>query len=60
MSECQEKARDMMSPGMENDTKKMEKVEATLVNCMSKTVDDHIKLLKPMEGRIRDALKNFK
>jgi hypothetical protein len=60
MSECQEQARDQLAPGMENDAKKMAKVESTLINCMSKTVDDHIKLLKPMEGRIREALKGFK
>lgn len=60
MQECQEKARDMMSPGMENDPKKIQKMEDTLINCMSKQVDHHITLLKPMEGRITAALKNYK
>lgn len=60
MSECQEKARDYMTPGMENDPKKMAKVESVLIDCMSKTVDEHIKLLKPLQERIAGALKNFK
>ena len=60
MQECQEKARDMMVPGMENDPKKMAKVEGVLIDCMAKQVDEHIKLLKPMKERISATLKNFK
>ena len=60
MQECQEKARDMVTPGMENDSRKMAKVETALINCMKNQVDDHIKLLKPMKDRITTALKNFK
>jgi hypothetical protein len=60
MQECQEKSRDMMVPGIENDAKKMAKVEDVLINCMSKQVDEHIKLLKPMKERIAAALKNYK
>ncbi len=50
----------MMVPGIENDSKKMAKVEDVLINCMSKQVDEHIKLLNPMKDRITAALKNYK
>lgn len=56
MQECQEKARDMITPGGQVDSK----IENALINCMSKQVDEHIKLLKPMNNRISGALKNFK
>lgn len=56
MSECQDRARDLMKPGMENDAKQMNKVEDALIGCMSKTVDEYIKLLKPMKERIRVQL----
>jgi len=57
MSECQDKARDMMKPGYENDAKQMAKVEDYLINCMSRTVDEYIKLLNPMKERIKVQLK---
>ncbi|CAJ1969944.1 unnamed protein product [Cylindrotheca closterium] len=60
MQECQEKARDMMYPGIENDARKMTQVEDALVKCMGQQVDEHIKLLKPMKERIVSALKSFK
>jgi bacterioferritin (cytochrome b1) len=60
MAECQERARDMLQPGMENDARKMAKVEDTLLQCISKTVDEHISMLQPMQDRIKSALKDFK
>lgn len=60
MQECQEQARDMIQPGMENDPNKMAKVEQALISCMSKQVDEHIKLLRPLKDRITAALKNYK
>ncbi|KAL3910562.1 MAG: hypothetical protein SGILL_007647 [Bacillariaceae sp.] len=60
MQECQEKARDMIKPGMESDPNKMAKVENALIDCMGRQVDEHIKLLKPMKDRITAALKNYK
>ena len=51
MQECQEKARDMIRPGTENDPTQVSKVEQALISCMSKQVDEHIKLLKPMKDR---------
>lgn len=56
MQECQEKARDMIAPGGEVNSK----VENALISCMSQQVDEHIKLLKPMSDRINAALKNYK
>ena len=59
MMECQDKAKDMMYPGIENDAKKMGKVEDALLSCMSQTVDSHIGLLKPMKQRIESQLKSL-
>lgn len=59
MMECQDKAKDLMYPGIENDAKKMAKVEDTLLGCMSKTVDTHIGLLNPMKQRIQSSLKDL-
>lgn len=47
----------MMQPGYENDAKKMAKVEDKLIACISKTVDSHIALLKPMKVRVISQLK---
>ena len=60
MGECQEKARDLMTPGFENDARKTAKVENALINCMAKTVDEHIALLNPMKDRIISSFKQFK
>jgi predicted transglutaminase-like cysteine proteinase len=60
MHECQERARDMITPGTENDPSKMAKVENALIACMSQQVNEHIKLLQPMKERITAALKNYK
>ena len=60
MGECQEKARDLMTPGFENDARKTAKVENALINCMAKTVDEHIALLNPMKDRIIASFKQFK
>jgi hypothetical protein len=57
MMDCQDLAKDLMSPGIENNPSKMHKVEESLLNCMSKAVDQHIQLLKPMKKRIAEQLK---
>lgn len=57
MMDCQDQAKDLMSPGIENNPSKMQKVEESLLNCMSKAVDQHIQLLKPMKKRIAEQLK---
>jgi Eukaryotic protein of unknown function (DUF842) len=60
MQECQEQARDKIQPGMENDPNKMANIEQSLLDCMSKQVNEHIKLLQPMKNRIIANLNNFK
>lgn len=57
MQECQERARDSITPGMDSVPKK---VEEELIRCMGKQVNEHIKLLKPMKDRITAALSNYK
>jgi len=57
MQECQEKARDMISPGMQSVPRN---VEETLIKCMTQQVDEHVKLLKPLKDRITASLKNYK
>ena len=57
MQECQDKTRDMMKPGDEQDTKKMQRVEDALIACISQTVDQHIALLKPMQQRILSQIQ---
>lgn len=57
MMDCQDQAKDLMSPGMENNPRQMQKVEDSLLKCMGKAVDQHIELLKPMKKRIVDQLK---
>lgn len=59
MTECQDQARDMFRPGMDNDPSKIAKLEESLLQCMSKTVDQHIKLLSPMKQRIESQIKQF-
>lgn len=60
MAECQDKARDMIKPGYENDAKKMGQVEDVLIGCMAKTVDQYIGMLKPMKDRVASQLKSMK
>jgi hypothetical protein len=57
MMDCQDQAKDLMSPGIEHNPSQMHKVEESLLNCMSKSVDQHIQLLKPMKKRIAEQLK---
>jgi hypothetical protein len=57
MADCQDRARDLLTPGAEKDARKMQKVEDAFIKCIGKTVDDHIGLLKPMKERIISHLK---
>lgn len=57
MQECQDVARDMMKPGYENDARKMQQVEDSMLACIEGTVNTHIGLLKPMKERILAQLK---
>jgi len=57
MQECQEKARDMIPPGNNNnDPQALAKIEQGLLSCMETQVNEHIKLLEPMKERITSVL----
>lgn len=60
MNLCQDKARDMIKPGYENDPSQVQKAEKVMLQCMSKTVDEHIGLLKPMKQRVVSQIKSIK
>ena len=60
MHECEDKARDAMKPGWENDAKQMANVESVLLQCISKTVDEYIGKLQPMKDRVAAQLKKVK
>jgi hypothetical protein len=57
MMQCNDEASAMITPDVQNDARKMQKVEDTVINCISKTVDHHIKQLIPMKQRIEAGLK---
>lgn len=59
MSECQNKARDIMKPGDENDAKRMQKIEDALLGCMSQTVNEYVGLLRPMRERVAAQMKEI-
>jgi len=59
MMDCQDQARDMIKPGMEQDPRQLTIVENHVLKCMSKTVDSHIKLLRPMKERCVGQLKEI-
>lgn len=59
LEDCHDKARDVMVPGYENDMKKLQKVEDTLLACMAKNVDEHVKLLPSIKQRIVQQLKQI-
>ncbi len=59
MASCQDEASAMITPQVQNDARKMKKVEEALLKCISKTVDDQVKALKPMRQRIEAHLKQL-
>jgi hypothetical protein len=60
MQNCHDKARDLMTPGIENDLRRMRKVEDTLLGCMSTTANEHIQLLQPLKQRVVTHVKSLK
>jgi hypothetical protein len=59
MMDCNDKAKDMLTPGIETQPAEIAKVEGKLLECISKTVDEHIKMLQPMKKRIEGKLKDL-
>lgn len=56
MQDCQDKVRDMLNPGDENNARKMRKVEDAWLSCTAKSVEEHIALLKPLKDRMAKQL----
>ena len=59
MADCQDRARDMIAPGMENNPSQVEKAQEQMLQCMSKAVDNQIGMLKPLKKRIDQQLKKL-
>ena len=60
MMDCNDQAKDMLTPGIETNATKMAKVEGKLLECISKTVDQHIAMLQPMKKRMEAKLNELK
>jgi urease gamma subunit len=54
---CNDEASAMITPSIANDAKQMKKVEDTVLACITKVVDDHVKQLKPLKQRVDGQLK---
>jgi hypothetical protein len=60
MTQCSDDAGAMMTPDVQKDARKMRKVEDSVINCITKTVDSHIAMLTPMKKRVHSELKNLR
>lgn len=59
MQQCNDDASAMITPDVHKDARKMKKVEDSILACLSKTVDSHIKQLGPMKQRVQSQLKQL-
>mmetsp|Transcript_12547 Transcript_12547/g.26552 ORF Transcript_12547/g.26552 Transcript_12547/m.26552 type:complete len:154 (-) Transcript_12547:2230-2691(-) len=59
MMQCNDDAQDMMTPGIQNDARRMKKVEDSVVKCISGVVDKNVAALKPMRERIASQIKSI-
>jgi hypothetical protein len=59
MTQCNDDASAMITPDVQRDARKMKKVEDSILACISKTVDSHIKQLGPMKQRVTSQLKQL-
>lgn len=57
--QCNDDAQDMMTPGIQNDARRMKKVEDGVVRCISGVVDKNVAALKPMRERIATQIKSI-
>jgi len=57
---CNDSFSASITPEIQNDPKKLKKMEGTLLHCMSSVVDNHIELIKPLQNRIEAHLSKFK
>jgi hypothetical protein len=56
MGQCQDDVQSMITPDMQNDDKKMKKVEESLVKCLAGAIEKSREGLKPMRQRIESQL----
>mmetsp|Transcript_19951 Transcript_19951/g.24617 ORF Transcript_19951/g.24617 Transcript_19951/m.24617 type:complete len:152 (-) Transcript_19951:826-1281(-) len=59
MMQCNDDASAMITPDVQKDSRKMKKVEDTILKCISKTVDNQMKQLQPMRQRVASQLKTL-
>lgn len=57
--QCNDDAQDMMTPGIQNDARRMKKVEDSVIKCISGVVDKNVAALKPMRERIASQIKSI-
>ena len=57
MVQCQDDAQGMITPDMQNDDRKMRKVEDTMLKCIDDAIQKSRQGLKPMKERIERQLK---
>jgi hypothetical protein len=56
MMQCNEDAQSLVTPDMADDTRKMKKVEDSLLKCIEGVVDKSTGGLKPMKQRIESQI----
>uniref|UniRef100_A0A6U0IBM4 Protein FAM136A n=1 Tax=Minutocellus polymorphus TaxID=265543 RepID=A0A6U0IBM4_9STRA len=59
MMQCNDEAQDMMTPDVQNNARKMKKIEDTVLNCISGVVQKNVGALKPMRERIESQIKSL-
>jgi hypothetical protein len=57
MGQCQDDVQSLITPAMQNDDKKMKKVEDSLVKCSAGAIEKSREGLKPMRQRIESQLE---
>lgn len=57
MVQCQDDAQGMITPDMQNDDRKMRKVEDTMLKCIDDAIQKSRQGIKPMKDRIESQLK---
>mmetsp|Transcript_15826 Transcript_15826/g.34257 ORF Transcript_15826/g.34257 Transcript_15826/m.34257 type:complete len:150 (-) Transcript_15826:599-1048(-) len=56
MMQCNDEAQGMITPDMQHDSRKMKKVEGSLLNCIQGAVNKSTAGLKPMKQRIESQM----
>jgi len=56
MHQCQDDAQNMLTPDMQNDTRKMQRLEDSLLKCMEGVISKGRDSLKPMKQRVESQI----